>query len=40
MISRQRRACEYASGGGGAPSGITGAVPETWMWLPTLTARE
>jgi CubicO group peptidase (beta-lactamase class C family) len=40
MISRQRRACSYASSGGGAPSGMTGAVPATCTWGPVTTARE
>jgi len=40
MISRQRRAWPYASAGGSAPSGMTGAVPETWTLSPTTTARE
>jgi CubicO group peptidase (beta-lactamase class C family) len=41
MIVRQRRACSYASlSGGGAPSGMTGAVPATCTWRPATTARE
>ena len=40
MISRQRRIWPYASGGGSAPSGMTGAVPETITRSPTQTARE
>src|SRR5919197_4779484 len=39
MISRQRIACPYASSGSSLPSGITGAVPLTYTWRPSTTAR-
>ncbi len=40
MISRQRRAWPYASGGGSPPSGITAQVPATKTCRPSRTARE
>ena len=40
MISRQRFAWPYASGGGAPPSGMTAHVPATKTWRPSRTARE